>query len=337
MNSKPLVSAIIIFFNSEKFFKEAIESVFAQTYENWELLLVDDGSTDCSTEIALRYSEQYPEKVRYLEHEGHQNRGMSATRNLGVHHAKGEYIAFLDADDIWLPQKLKQQVAILEEQPEAAMVYSSTRVWYSWTGNPEDSRRDWERGLGGFPPNTLVQPPTLLTLFLRLKAHTPGTCSVLVRRELIEDVGGFEESFRNVYEDQAFFAKVCLKAPVFLQVGGWDRYRQHPENSCSIAEKAGQYHPFKPHPARLTYLNWLEKYLEEQSVQDPEIWQALRDALLPYHHPWLYFLLKIYRFLINRLGNLVVHQGRQILPIPVRKWLWAKWENFRDRSLNTGN
>ena len=101
MSDKQLVSCIIIFFNAEKFLGEAIESVFAQTYKNWELLLVDDGSTDDSTTIALNYAEQYPEKVCYLEHEGHQNRGMSATRNLGIRLATGEYIAFLDADDIW--------------------------------------------------------------------------------------------------------------------------------------------------------------------------------------------------------------------------------------------
>ena len=89
MSSKPLVSGIIIFRNTQKFIEEAIQSVFAQTYDNWELLLVDDGSTDGSREIAQRYAIQYPEKVRYLEHENHQNLGVSAARNLGVTSAKG--------------------------------------------------------------------------------------------------------------------------------------------------------------------------------------------------------------------------------------------------------
>jgi glycosyltransferase involved in cell wall biosynthesis len=298
---------------------------------------VDDGSTDHSTKIALNYAEHYPKKVRYLEHEGHQNRGMSASRNLGIRHAKGDYVALLDADDIWLPPKLEQQVATLEEQPEAAMVYSSTYVWYSWTGNPDDAQRDWEKGFGGFTPGTLVQPPTLLIRLLQFKTHTPGTCSVLMRRRLIDDVEGFEESFRNMYEDQAFFAKVFLKAPVFLQGGHWDRYRQHPGNACSVGEKAGQYHPFKPHPARLAYLNWLEKYLEDQGVKDLELWKAFRDNLFPYGHPRLYFFLKTYRRLIYRLENFVIHVGRRILPNSIRQWLWAKWENSQYRSQNTGN
>src|SRR3990172_11731590 len=126
MSEKPLVSVIIIFYNEERFIEEALECVFAQTYTNWELLLVDDGTTDNSTAIAQRYAEKYPEKVYYLEHPGHQNRGMSATRNLVIANAKGEFIAFLDADDVWLPHKLERQLAIIESQPDAAMVYGPT-------------------------------------------------------------------------------------------------------------------------------------------------------------------------------------------------------------------
>jgi hypothetical protein len=158
-----------------------------------------------------------------------------------------------------------------------------------------------------------------------------------MRRRLIEDVEGFEESFRNLYEDQAFFAKVSLKAPIFLQGGSWDRYRQHSESSCSVGEKAGQYHPLKPHPARLTYLNWLEKYLEDQGVKDLELWKALRDNLFPYDHPRLYFFLKIYQLLIYRLENFIIHVSRRILPNSIRQWLWAKWENYQYRSPNTDN
>src|SRR5262249_40041371 len=142
MNTEPLVSVIIIFLNAEKFLQEAIESVVAQTYDHWELLLADDGSTDGSTGIARQYADHYPGKVRYLEHAGHQNRGMSASRNLGIRHAVGEYIAFLDADDVWLPHKLEEQVAILNAHPETGMVYGATQVWHSWTGDPKDIPRD---------------------------------------------------------------------------------------------------------------------------------------------------------------------------------------------------
>src|SRR6266508_1759684 len=101
MKNQPLVSVVIIFWNADRFLREAIESVFAQAHTKWELLLVDDGSTDRSTEIARTYAHRYPGTVHYFEHHDHQNRGMSASRNLGIRNAQGKYIAFLDADDVW--------------------------------------------------------------------------------------------------------------------------------------------------------------------------------------------------------------------------------------------
>lgn len=292
MNRKPLVSVVTIFLNTEKYIEEAIESIFAQTYDNWELLLVDDGSSDRSTEIALRYVQQYPGKVRYLEHEGHQNRGMSASRNLGVRHAKGELIAFLDSDDIWLPQKLERQAAILESQPEAAMVCGPNEIWYSWTGNPEDQGRDWIHVLGsGVEPNRLYQPPTLAALFWRSQARTPGTCSVLIRRRVFEEIGGFEETFRGMYEDRVFFNKVYLHFPVYAIEECFDRYRAHSESSCSVANK--QINPFRPEPAYLTFLDWMAAYLSKQGISDQDVLKGFRRRKLIYSNPFLFLLLKL--------------------------------------------
>jgi glycosyltransferase involved in cell wall biosynthesis len=180
--------------------------------------------------------EQHPEKVSYLEHEGHQNRGMSASRNLGICHTKGKYIAFLDADDVWLPHKLEQQVAILDAHPEAAMVYGASQYWQGWTGTPEDIQRDYTPNLG-IEPDTLVQPPTLLILAPQSRACTPCPSNILLRREIVEAVGGFEERFRGMYEDQVFLAKVYLKAPVFVTSPCWDRYRLHPNSCVSVVRR----------------------------------------------------------------------------------------------------
>src|SRR5271154_2347778 len=105
----PLVSTIIIFLNAEKFLAEAVESVLAQTYPTWELWLVDDGSTDDSSRIARDYATRHAARIHYLEHPGHENRGKSASRNLGLRHSRGSYVALLDADDVWLPGKLTNQ------------------------------------------------------------------------------------------------------------------------------------------------------------------------------------------------------------------------------------
>jgi glycosyltransferase involved in cell wall biosynthesis len=297
MYQKPLVSCIIIFFNAgEKFFVEAIESVFAQTYDNWELLLVDDGSNDQSTNIAKNYTEKYYPKVCYLEHEGHQNRGTGASRNLGISKISGDYIAFLDADDIWLPQKLEKQVLILEETTQAGMVYGSTLTWYSWNNNPGEIQRDRGRKLG-VKPGTLVFPPRMIPLFLTHKAETPGTCSVLIRSELVREIGCFDDSFRRLFEDQAFFYKICLKVPVYVESGCWDRYRQHSDSTCHIAAVQGYYNPMgEPSPAYLEFLEWLKEYLQTTNIKDPVIWKALEKEFWPFQHP------KLYRF-IKRLKN----------------------------------
>src|ERR1051325_3716022 len=118
MTSRPLVSVVVIFRDAQRFLDEAIQSIWSQTYDNWELLLVDDGSVDGSTTQAYRWVQRRPERLHYLEHPGHANRGMSASRNLGIYHACGDYVAFVDADDVWLPPKLERQVSLLESWPE---------------------------------------------------------------------------------------------------------------------------------------------------------------------------------------------------------------------------
>jgi glycosyltransferase involved in cell wall biosynthesis len=110
MSNSPLVSGIINFFTTEKFFEEAIESVFAQAYENWELFLLNVSSTDGSAAIARCYAEQHSEKVCYLEHDNHQNLGMSATHKQGIHNARGKYLAFLVGDG--MKKLAKKSVAI---------------------------------------------------------------------------------------------------------------------------------------------------------------------------------------------------------------------------------
>ena len=318
MNNKPLVSAIIIFFNAEKFIQEAVESVLAQTFDNWELLLVDDGSTDSSPDIAKRYVIKHPDQVRYLEHTDHQNRGMSASRNLGIFHSQGEYIAFLDADDIWLPYKLEQQVAILASQPEAAMVYGKTEYWYSWNDNLADGSQDFVQP-HGIKVNTLYQPPQLLSLFLQGKAAVPCTCSLLVRREALECIGGFEESFRGMYEDQAFYAKICLQEPIFVSSQCLDRYRQHPDSTCFVATSTGL-----SDSARLNFLNWLATYLSERRVEDREVWQALRRELWFHSHSTWPGLPPAVEPVVKRIKKWLLRLEKSILPALVRRWLWLQ-------------
>lgn len=148
MLDQPFVSVIVIFYNAQQFLGEAVASIFQQTYKNWELILVDDGSTDRSTTIAQAYAHQFPKKIRYLDHKSHQNQGMSMSRNLGIRHANGDLIGFLDADDVWLPYKLEQQIELLNHHPEAGMIYGRLLFWYSWDKLTKSQSQDYFCDLG---------------------------------------------------------------------------------------------------------------------------------------------------------------------------------------------
>lgn len=296
------VSVITPFYNAEKYFEEAILSVIAQTYSNWELLLVDDGSRDGSTQIARRFADLHPEKIIYLQHDGHVNKGKSSSRNLGIEKSSGSYISFLDADDVYLSEKLEKQVAILEKEKEAVLVYGPTLYWYSWKGNEQNKKKDFIAKLG-VDPDTLVKPPDLLHLYLTKSGVIPCTCGLLARTEIVRKLGGFDESIQHLYEDQVFFVKHCLYGPVYLEGRTWDKYRQHPEMTSNIDSEI---HPTGIHESRKIFLLWLENYLADLKVTDPKIRKALNQNLFPYKSPTLYkikFYFLTFPYSVNKKIN----------------------------------
>ncbi|MEM7761011.1 MAG: glycosyltransferase family A protein [Cyanobacteria bacterium P01_A01_bin.40] len=328
MNKQPIVSTVIICFNSEKFIEDAIASVINQTYENWELLLVDDGSSDRSPQIMQDYVAQYPQKIRYLEHENHQNHGKNASRNLGIENAVGKYVALLDSDDVWLPHKLEQQVAILERYPEAGMIYGRNYDWYSWTGNPEDKERDCpHRYPLGVESNKIIFPPKLLVLLLEGETQPPTTCSPLFRREVFEKVGLFDPNFHDIFEDQDFFAKVLHYTPVFISDELWAKYRQHHNSSMGKYDAAVRQDINIWYEKRLGFLKSVENYLSQQEIKHPEVWECLNKCLSRLEK-------KLYLSRIPLISGIntwwvqvletSMQIGRRILPFTLRDWLWKK-------------
>jgi glycosyltransferase involved in cell wall biosynthesis len=312
---RSLVSVITPIYNCEKYLDEAVESVFAQTHNHWELLLIDDGSTDASPGIARRYAERYPQKVQYLEHPSHQNRGASASRNVGIRQARGEYLTFLDADDILLPRKLESQVAILRTHPEAAMTYGPGQWWYSWTGSPEDIGRDFTQKLK-IEPDTLVRPPSLLTHFIRNGSATPLTSALLVRRDVVERVGGFEDSFRGAYDDQVLYAKLSLAESIFVEKDCHCRYRKHASSLCAVMKQEGT-----QSIARLKFLSWLEGYLAGRGITDGEVWSLVQAQLWPHRHPRLHHCARR----VRRVRASLKQRLKLFVPAPARRWLRDQW------------
>ena len=290
------MSVIVPFLDEERYLGQALGSVLAQTLDAWEVLLVDDGSTDASVEIAASFTEAHGDRARLLRHPGGRRRGPAAARNLGITEARGAYLAFLDADDLFAPEKLARESALLEGA-EAAMLYGPTRWTYE-----NSSKRDRVEWLG-VPAGRVYPPPELLRRVLLLQeGHIPCTCGVLIRREAALSVGGFEEGFR-LYEDQSLWAKVFLRFPAYVSSHCHARYRQHEASSSSAAERAGEYHPTRPHPAGLAFFQWLQGYVRASGRAEPELMRAFRWALYPYRHPWqarAYLAARRFRFAVRR-------------------------------------
>lgn len=188
----PLVSVIVPVFNGRDFLEAAIDSALAQTV-SLEIVVVDDGSTDGSGDIAATIAERHP-RVRLIRQT---NRGLAGARNVGLYQSRGMYVAFLDADDLWLPRKLETQVPFLGED---RVVFSDAFVM---RGASTCEERIFARG-------TLDRPID----FERLLEHNlvPILTAVIGRRLLL-DVGGFDEELRSV-EDWDLWLRLCLTRDV---------------------------------------------------------------------------------------------------------------------------
>jgi hypothetical protein len=151
------------------------------------------------------------------------------------------------------------------------MVYGPLDYWYAWTGRPEDQSRDFVYPVG-VPAERIYEPPSLIALFIQDIAFAPS--GMLLRRRVVEQVGGFEESFRDLYEDQVFAAKICRTTPVYVSGRCWYRYRQHDDSCCIAAGREGRLDA-----ARVPFLRWLVGYLEEQGLSEGEAWALARAEL----------------------------------------------------------
>jgi glycosyltransferase involved in cell wall biosynthesis len=326
VGGEPCVSVIVTFLDAEPFLDEAIRSVLAQTWPYWELILVDDGSTDGSTRIAQQYGERFPERIRYLEHRGHANRGISASRNAGVAAARGEYIAFLDGDDVYLPGRLARHVEVLAAHPRVAMAQSCLEYWWNWPDS--DGERDDALENPPFGDvQTVVKPPDLLLLLLDTHGATaPGTCSLTVRRDAYLAVGGCEESFRDLYEDQVFVSKLYLEYPVFVMPDVLARYRRH---GRSLVGRIGE---DALYAVRQPYLEWVATYVRQRGIADARVHGALRRALFEYRRPRLWAIRQLPANVLRELRRIAYAALPPSVARPVGAW-WRRHKRQRTRQL----
>lgn len=262
--STPRSSWIVIFLDGERFIDQAIASIVAQRgVDDWEIVLVDDGSTDASTEIARGWAARDPERIRYVEHPRHENRGMSASRNAGVRHARGDVVGFLDCDDVLLPDSMARALGLLDDHPDVDVVIGRTLMWSSWS---RPHRPDLDRAMphpGGVEVGVPLRPTDLYRAYYGTPRQwtVPGTCSIVMRRSALAAIGGFDERFSGMFEDQVVYAKLALHLTVLLDDSLYALYRQHPRSA--VARHAGWngWYPWRVDEAEERFLTWLEDHV----------------------------------------------------------------------------
>lgn len=194
MLDNALVSVILPTYNRAKLLPRSIDSVLNQTYQNWELLVWDDGSIDNTSDVVKRFNDK---RIRYFYNE---NKGVAAARNQAISDAKGEYLAFLDSDDEWMSEKLSVQMAALQAHPEIDLVFSDFENVNLVLNKRGTNFVDYGKAFQLMTTTDLGSDFfEIKDGFLQSLAHGNyiATDTVVVKRSLVDRYGGFNESLRN--------------------------------------------------------------------------------------------------------------------------------------------
>lgn len=221
MKSDPLVTVIIPVFNCEKYIRESIESALGQTYSNIEVVAVDDGSRDSSLQILESYSDQ----INVIKQK---NSGSAVARNVGIAAANGKYVAFLDGDDFWFPEKIEAQVKYLESHPEVRLVFCEWLEWeYSENENSPQPKRSFQDSLQKIQPE--FSGDIYKELLLECVVHTS---TVVMHTALARDIGGFDPAFKKG-QDYDYWLRASRETLIHKLNAILSLYRIHAESITS--------------------------------------------------------------------------------------------------------
>lgn len=218
--NKPRVSIVIPTYNRADMVVECLESVFTQTYTDYEVIVVDDGSTDNTEEIL----KPYHARIKYIRHE---NKGNAAARNSGLDIAKGELIAFLDSDDLWMPDKLRRDVDYLDSQPDVDMVCANGTFF----GSPKFAGKKVVPDKRAIP--LARDGVTLKAIFTRSSLRPSA---MVLRKRVIEGTNGFDPDFAACV-DLDFAFRVLMKYKVVFINEPFFKMRKHDDHVSGDSER----------------------------------------------------------------------------------------------------
>jgi glycosyltransferase involved in cell wall biosynthesis len=216
-----MVDIIIPAFNAAKYLPIALESVASQTFEDWHIVLVDDGSTDNTPEVVSPFLSRFGSRITYIRQV---NRGLPSARNTAIRSSTSEFLALLDADDVWLPCRLSESLKALTARPQAGLAYSQVkgidpegRIASTWMGNPRNSE-------GHIAPH----------IYMR-KVELPCP-TITFRRRCIDEVGLFDETMRSS-EDRDLWLRIALRYEVAFIPKVLAYYRTSPGSMSTNSQR----------------------------------------------------------------------------------------------------
>jgi len=270
----PLVSVITPAYNCEKYLENCVESVRAQVFPDWEMIIVNDGSTDSTLEVASRFAALDP-RITALHHPDRGNRGVSATRNLAIGASRGSYVAFLDADDEWLPTKLARQSEVLNSSPNVDLSFAKVQC-VGPDGNhvrhPDWPRIEWV--LGHAPSPGFVDQPFEAFVSANIGIQIP---TVVARRRAVIDAGGFPIGLQHQVEDSVLWGRICRASKIHYSDEVLALYRVHQENFTSTLDPIAQIDSFWELYTRL---------LDGVATPEPELSSAMLGCIDRYLTAW---------------------------------------------------
>ncbi len=238
----PKVSVITPTYNRASLIGQTIESVLHQTYQNFEFIIIDDGSTDNTEEVVNRYQDP---RIVFVKQQS--NGGAPAARNAGIKIACGQYIAFIDSDDLWLPTKLAVQVRYLDTHPEFGVAYSD---FYRFEYGADGKRKKWCFGVRGATGNIFAQ---------LYEDGFVGCLTVMVRRECLQAVGLFDEELWRA-EDYELWLRLAVRHQFAFIPQLLAEYRVH-SGEASVE--------------KLDHRRWILRALEKTDAINPQLIKSL--------------------------------------------------------------
>jgi glycosyltransferase involved in cell wall biosynthesis len=241
--SNALFSVIIPVYNKMTYIRDTFESVLHQKYRSWEIIAIDDGSTDGSRHILEEYRRNYPDRIKVLDHEKKKHEGVVKAMNLGLQVAQGCIISFLDADDKWMPGKLCHDNEIFSKNPNVEAIISHSLYW--WPDGSERARVDYlgddldtplspgfmfEKMYNGVSRNELPHPGGGIEF--------PVPCGVSIRKSSICSLSPFDPAFR-IGQDVRFLLEMYLKLTVYISSCCLSEYRRTYDSAWSTSMREG--------------------------------------------------------------------------------------------------